>query len=84
MDFAVLADHRVKIKESKNIDKYFDLARELKKLWNMRVKGLPIVVGLFGTVSSSPEKGLEELEISVRIETIQITQAGTVRRVLET
>ena len=28
---AVLADHRVKLKESKNKDKYLDLAIELKK-----------------------------------------------------
>ena len=31
MDFAVPADHRVNIKESKKIDKHLDLARELKK-----------------------------------------------------
>ena len=31
MDFAVPADNRVKIKESKNRDKYVDVARELKK-----------------------------------------------------
>ena len=30
MDFAVPADHRVKIKENKKINKYLDLARELK------------------------------------------------------
>ena len=32
MDFAVLADHIVKLKERKKKDKYLDLARELKKL----------------------------------------------------
>ena len=31
MDFAVLADHRVKIEENEKRDKYLDLARELKK-----------------------------------------------------
>ena len=30
VDFAVLADHRVELKESKKKDKYLDLARELK------------------------------------------------------
>ena len=30
MDFAILADLRVKLKESETIDKYFDPARELK------------------------------------------------------
>ena len=31
VDFAVLEDHKVKMKESKNIDKYLDLARELEE-----------------------------------------------------
>ena len=37
MDFAVPADHRVKLKESEK-NKYLDLAKELKKnkkMWNM-------------------------------------------------
>ena len=38
VDFAVPADHRVKMKENEKIDKYLDFARELKNLWNMRVK----------------------------------------------
>ena len=33
VDFAVLADHRIKLKECEKRDKYLDLARELKKLW---------------------------------------------------
>ena len=37
VDFAVPADHRIKLKESEKRDKYLDLARELKKLWNMLV-----------------------------------------------
>ena len=31
MDFAVIADHRVKLKELKKRNKYLDLVRELKK-----------------------------------------------------
>ena len=30
-DFAVPADHRIKLKEKEKKDKYLDLARELKK-----------------------------------------------------
>ena len=48
MDFAVLADHRIKLKENEKKDKYLDLARELKKLWNMKVTIIPIVIGSFG------------------------------------
>ena len=37
VDFALLADHRVKVKEGGNLDKYYDLARELKERWKMSV-----------------------------------------------
>ena len=37
VDFAVPADHRINLKECAKKDKYLDLARELKKLWNMKV-----------------------------------------------
>ena len=46
-----MADHRIKLKEYQKKDKYLDLARELKKLWNMKVTIIPIVIGAFGTVS---------------------------------
>ena len=68
VDFAVPADHRVKLKENEKMDKYLDLARELKKLWNMKVKVIPIVVGALGTVPKGLEKSLENLEIRGRIE----------------
>ena len=61
--FAVPADHRIKLKESEKKDKYLDLARELKKLWNMKVKIIAIVIGTFGTLTEGLLKGLEELEV---------------------
>ena len=51
VDFAVPSDHRVKLKECKKRDKYLDLAIELKKLWNMKVMIIPIVMGSLGTVT---------------------------------
>ena len=69
MDFAVPADHRVKLKEYKR-DKYLNLARELKKLWNMKVMIIPIVIGALGTVTKGLVQGMEDLEIRGRVETI--------------
>ena len=43
-NFAVPAEHRVKIKEIEKKYKYIDLARELKKIWTMMVTLIPIVV----------------------------------------
>ena len=53
-DFAVPADHRINLKESEKRDKYLDLARELKKLWNMKVTIVPIVIGALSTVIKGP------------------------------
>ena len=42
VDFVVPADQRVKLKESEKKDKYIDLAKKLKKLWNMKVAVIPM------------------------------------------
>ena len=63
VDFADPADHRINLKESKKKGKFLDLARELKKLWNMKVTILPIVIGALGTITEGVLKGLEDLEI---------------------
>ena len=76
-------------KECEKRDKYLNLARELKKkLWNMKVSIIPIVIGAFGTVTKGLSKGLGDLEVGGRVETIQTTvllkTARILRRVLET
>ena len=52
------------------MDKYLYLARELKKVWNMKVTVIPVVVRDLGMVPKGLEKRLGELEIRGRIETI--------------
>ena len=83
----LIADHRIKLKEYEK-NKYHNLARELRKLWNMQVTIIPIVIGAFGTVTKGLRKGLEDLEVVAWMETIQTTAllrtARILRRVLET
>ena len=73
VDFAVPADHRINLRESEKKDKYLDLARESKKLWNMKVAIVPIVIGALGTITTGLLKGLEDLEVGGRVETVQTT-----------
>ena len=88
VDFAAPADHRIKLKECEKKDKYHDLARELKKLWNMKATIIPIVSGAFDAITKGLLKGLGDLEVGRRVETIQMTAllrtARILRRVLET
>ena len=53
-------DPRGKVKEYNKIDKYFDLARELKQLWNMSLMLIPVVVGGLETVPKA-WKGTERI-----------------------
>ena len=73
---------------SEKKDKYLDLARELKKLWNIKVTIVPNVIGALGTITKGLLKGLGDLEVGRRVETIQTTAllrtARILRRVLET
>ena len=53
----------------------------------MKVTIIPIVISAFGTVTKGLLKGLEDLEVGGRVETIQSTAllktASILRRVLE-
>ncbi len=53
VDLVDSADHRVKIKENEKRNKYLDLANGLKKLWNMKVTVIPIIIGALGTIPKS-------------------------------
>ena len=50
VNFAILEDHRVKLKECEKRAKYFNLERVLKNLWNMKVKTIAIAIVTLGTV----------------------------------
>ena len=88
VDFAILAEHRIKLKECEKRDKYLDLARKLKRIWNMKVTIIAIVIDAFGTVTKGKVKSLEALEVGGWVKTIQTTAllktAMLLRRVLET
>ena len=58
---------------SNNNNKYLNLARELKNLWNMKMTVIPIVVGSLDTFNKELLQGLEDLKIRGQMENIQTT-----------
>ena len=62
------------MKGNGKIDKSIDLAQELKKHWNLMV--IRIVIDLLGTVTKGLVQGLEDLEITGRVETIYTMAYG--------
>ena len=63
MDFAVPADHWIKLKESEKRGKYQDLNRELKNPMNMKVIVILVVIDVLSTVIQGFVQKMENLEI---------------------
>ena len=88
MDFTIPVDHWVKPKEREKRDIYLGLARELEKLWDMKMTVILTVIGALDTVAKGLVQRLEDVEIRGRAETIQTTalsrSARILRKVLET
>ena len=59
-DLIIITDHRIKLKGCEKKDRYLDLARELKKLWSMKVTIVPIVIGAFGSITKGLLKVVED------------------------
>ena len=87
IDFAMPYDTRVGDKEVEKIEKYLDLTRELKKVWNIKVTVVPLVVGALGTPAKALEKRLKTIGIETKItelqKTVFIHSSRILRKVLE-
>ena len=86
-DFAVPGDSRIEEKEKDKIEKYQELGRELQKIWNVKVKIIPLVVGSLGAIPKQFGNRLKQICIAVGIAQVQKTVLlGTtriLRKVLE-
>ena len=87
IDIACPGDKRVKEKEDEKFFKYQDLARELRKIWNMEVKVIPIVIGVLGTIPARLKDNLKEIVIPVKAsqseKSVLLGTARILRKVLE-
>ena len=61
-DIAVPGYLRVASREMDKIQKYQDLVRELRKIWQVKVKVVPMVVGALGIIPKTLGKHLAEQE----------------------
>ncbi|KAI5751249.1 hypothetical protein M8J77_005743 [Diaphorina citri] len=71
IDVAVPADMNVEKKEAEKKLKYKDLAIEIERMWNMKVKIVPIVIGALGVVPKSLKDNLQQIPGQLHINKIQ-------------
>ena len=80
IDFVVPGDSRIEEKEKDKIEKYQDLGRELQKIWNVKVKIKPLVVGSLGTIPKQFGNRLKQIRITAGTAEVQKTVLlGTAR-----
>jgi len=55
-DFAISGERNVIKKEAGKIPKYKDLTTEIQRMWNVKTKVIPVIIGATGTISKSFRK----------------------------
>ena len=87
IDFVIPGDSRIEEKEKDKIEKYQDLGRELQKIWNIKVKIIPLVVGSLGAIPKQSGNRLKQIGVAVGTVQVQKTvllgMARILRKVLE-
>ena len=77
----------VGLRRRRKIEKYQDLGRELQKIWNVKVKIIPLVVGCLGAIPKQFGNRLKQIGITVETGQVQETvlrgMARIWRKVLE-
>ena len=80
-DFAVPEDTRIKEKEKDKISNQ-DLGRELQKIWNVKVKIIPLVVGSLGAISKQFGNRLKQIGTTAGTAQVQKTVLLGMARIL--
>jgi hypothetical protein len=56
IDVAIPGDRNMVQKEAKKIFKYKDLTVEIQRMWNVKTRVIPVIIGATGTISKSFRK----------------------------
>ena len=72
-DFALPGDSRIEEMEKDKIVKYQDLGRVLQKIWNAKVKIIPLVVDFLGAIPKQFGNRLKQIGITVGTAQVQKT-----------
>jgi hypothetical protein len=61
IDFAISGDRNVIKEEAEKILKYKDLTIEIQRMWNVKTKVIPVIIGVTGTISKSFRKYMSNI-----------------------
>ena len=73
IDVAISGDRNVIKKEAEKILKYKDLTIEIQRMWNVKTKVLPVIIGATGTISKSFRKYVSNIPGKHEVKELQKT-----------
>ena len=86
IEVAILGDRNVIKREAEKILKYKDLTIEIQRMWNVKPKVIPLIIGATGTISKSFRKYLSNIPGKHEVKELQTTDifgtAHILRKVL--
>jgi hypothetical protein len=86
IDVAILGDKNVIKKEGEKILKHKNLTIEIQRMWNVKTKVMPLIIGASGTTSKSFRKYMSNIpgnhEVKVLQKTAILGTAHILRKVL--
>ena len=73
IDVAIQGDRNVIKKEAEKVLKYKDLAIEIQRMWNVKTRVIPIIIGATGTISKSFRKYVSDIPGNYDVKELQKT-----------
>ena len=73
IDIAISGDRNVIKKEAEKILKHKDLTIEIQRMWNVKTKVIPVIIGATGTISKSFRKYVSNIPGNHEIKKLQKT-----------
>ena len=73
IDVAISGDRNVIKKEAEKILKYKDLTKEIQRMWNLKTKVIPVIIGATGAISKSFRKYVSNIPGNHEVKELQKT-----------
>jgi hypothetical protein len=81
IDVAISGDRNAIKKEAEKILKYKDLTTEIQRMWNVKTRVIPVIIGAIGTISKSFRKHASSIPGNHAVRELQKTTIlGTANR----
>ena len=71
IDMSVPSDRNISAKEFEKLSKYKDLEIEIAKMWKMKTKTIPVIVGALGMIKKGTQKYVNEIPGNLSLTEIQ-------------